>query len=349
MDWIRENKSWATIVGVFAAGGLAMGGVLLMSHFSYAESLEQLASIAGKVAKQEKEPLYPSAANVDALADKVAEYEGAVSGLGDVLLKLQPPVKDITDTDFVAKLKQDIAKTRQKAEAASIKLPKDFALGFDAYTKALPQSPEAARQLNDYVDAVGAVVNTVLDSGVTAIDSLQRSELTVEKPTATAPVAPVETSKKKAKAPLKTKGKGGKAIQPAKEIAKVVERRQMSLAITTDQKAFQALMNALASPSKMPYFTVIRVARVENEKQEGPLRNAPLTVDAPIKIESAPEIKPVDGAAASAAPKAEVITAPKPAAPDAVAVMGKEALHVSLDIDLVRFLAPDAASTAGTN
>ncbi len=347
MDWIRENKSLATIVGVFAVGGLGMGGVLLMSHFGYADSLEQLSSIAGKVASQEKAALYPSAANVDALAEKVSSYEDAVSGLGDVLLKLQPPVKDITDTDFVAKLKLRIAETRQKAGDA-VKLPKDFAFGFDAYTKSLPPSPEAARQLNDYFEAVDAVISLAISSGIISLDGLQRSELAVEKPASATPPPVEEPKKGKAKATASaSKIKGGKGSKPPKEIAKVVERRRLNLVVSTDQKALQALINALASPSKMPFFTVVRAVRIENEKQEGPLRNAPMAVDVPFKApEPVGDSKPEGTADAAAAPKVEVITAPKPAPADAVAVMGKEALKVSLDIDLVRFLAPspEAAS-----
>jgi hypothetical protein len=336
MDWIRQNKSLATIVGVFLVGSLAIGGVLLMANSSYSTSLDEMTSLSGKVTMQEKASLYPSEANLETLAEKVSGYEDAVSNLGGVLLKLQPPVKEITDTDFVAKLKTRIADVRKKAGDTSIKLPKDFAFGFDTYTKGLPPTPEAARQLNDYFETVDAVVNTALDAGIVSLDNLVRSELIVEKPNAPAPKAEAPEPKKKSKTPTKIKGK---PVKPAKEIAKVVERRQLTLSMTTDQKAFQALTNALASPSKMPYFTVVRVLRVENEKQDGPFRNAVIPPPEPVPSADPAPVKPAaDGA--PAAPQAEVIAAPKPAAPDAIAVMGKELLKVYFEIDLVRFLAP---------
>lgn len=345
MDWIRENKSLATIVGIFLAGSLALGGVLLMSHFAYGESLEQFSSVSGKVAMLEKAQLYPSEDNLSSLADKVSGYEDAVSNLGGVLLKLQPPIKDISDTDFVASLKTKIADFRKKAGDSSITLPKDFSFGFDAYTKTLPPTPEAARELNDYVETVYAVTNTALDAGIVSLDSLVRSELAIEKPNAPTEAKKPEP-KKKPKAATKIKGK---PVKPAKEIAQVVERRQLTMSFTTDQNAFQAFTNALASPSKMPYFTVVRVVRVENEKQEGPLRNAIATINNP--VQTTPDPKPTaDGEAA--APQAEVITAPTPSTPDAQAVMGKELLKVYFEIDLIRFLAPApeaSADAGGTN
>ena len=124
----------------------------------------------------------------------------------------------------------------------------------------------------------------------------------------------------------------------------MVERRQLNLTITTDQKPLQALMNALASPSKMPYFTVVRNIRVENEKQEGPSRNAPIDLGKETDV-TKPEPEHKTENAENAAPKVEVITAPKAAKPDAVAVIGGEKLKVYLEIDLISFVTP-AAETA---
>jgi hypothetical protein len=341
MDWIRANKTLATIAGIFLAGALGLGVVLLLAHFSYGDSLEKLTSLGNKVASQERASLYPNEANVTALEAKVSSYEDAVSNLGNVLLKLQIPAKDITDTDFQAKLKQQIADIRAKADGTKLKLPKDFAFGFDAYTVSLPRSPEAAKELNDYFDAVSSVVNAALAAGVSSIDTIQRSELTVEKGTPAPAREPAKSTKTKSKAKAKP---GSKAPKPPKEITKVVERRQLTLTLTTDQRPLQELMNVLASPGKMPYFTVVRNLRVENEKQDGPLRNIPIPAPPSSETNAPKESAPKEGAE-GAAPKAEVIMAPKPEHPDAMAVIGGERLKVFLEIDLIRYVepAPEAA------
>lgn len=340
MDWIREHQKLATIVGIFVAGALALGALLFTSNSGYAGSLETFTSMAGKVAMMEKAPLYPNEENVSALDEKVTGYENEVSRLGDVLLKLQTPVVPITDTDFQAKLKQRIAEIKTKSESGT-KLPKDFAFGFDVYTQSLPRSPEAARELGDYFDAVDAVVVAAMDSGARSIDSLSRSDLVVEKD---APPPPKPVAVKKESNFGKKKGSAAKkAVAPPKEIAKVVERRQLKLSFTADQKALQTLTNTLSSASKMPYYTVLRIVRIENEKQIGPVRTALSTGDVPVSgsktavvanIDTPP---PVDGAVL---PKAEVIEAAKPAPADATAVLGGELLKVFFEIDLVRFVEP---------
>lgn len=345
MDWIREHKKLATIVGIFAAGALALGALLFTSNSGYAESLDTFTSMAGKVAMMEKAPLYPNEENVSALDEKVTAFENEVSKLGGVLLKLQTPVAPITDTDFQAKLKQRIAEIKTQATTSNTQLPKDFAFGFDVYTQSLPRSPEAARELGDFFNAVDAVVVAAMDSGVRSIDSLSRSDLAVEKD---APPPPKPAPVKKESTFGKKKGASAKkVVTPPKEIAQVVERRQLKLAFTADQKALQTLTNTLSSASKMPHYTVLRIVRIENERQTGPMRSALSTGEGPVggKPSSAPvtsldtPVPPTDGAPPPP-PKAEVIEAPKPAPADATAVLGGELLKVFFEIDLVRFVEP---------
>lgn len=339
MDWIRENKTLATIAGVFLAGSIGVGALLLMSHFSYGDSLAKFEEVARKVSTQEKAALYPSQENVDELSKKVSSYQDEVGKLSDVLLRLQPKSEDIKDTEFQAKLKEKIAAVRAKAEQAKCNLPKDFAFGFDVYTRQVPPA-SAAAELKDYFDSVDAIVAALIDNGVSSIDTLERSELKVEKGEPEPKPEPAASeSKSKSKASTKARGKQAK---PAKPITQVVERRHVTMTITTDQRPLQAVMNILASPSKMPYFTIVRNLRIENEKQDGPLRNMPLPAGG---AEANPESgsKPVESPpkeGEASAPKIEVITAPKPLPADAVAVIGGEKLKVYMEVDVVKFVAP---------
>jgi hypothetical protein len=349
MDWMRTNKSLAAILGVAIAGALGLGTYLVMTYLAYGESLEKLQSLSGKIANMEKAKLYPNEANVEAKEEKVSAYEEEVGRLGTVLLNLQKDVtsKPITDTDFQGKLKQRIAEIRDKAAESKVGLPKEFAFAFDTYTRSLP--PQAATQdLNDYLDGVDAIVSAALSSGVKSIDLLQRSDIAVEKGAASAkrkprkpPPPPVVK-----KGPKKKPKKGAKPEVVAKapvEITQVVEKRTVTLDITTDQAPLQTLLNTLASATLMKHFTVLRILRVENEKLEGPLTNTRTKgLNEPVTPSVEPAAGPVEGAA-PAAPKAEVIEATKAAPPDAQKVLGGEMLKAHLEIDLMRFLEPEAA------
>ncbi len=354
MDWIRANKSLAGILGVAIAGAIGLGVVLFLTYSAYAESADSLKTWSGKIAKMETAKLYPSEANVEEKEEKVSAYEDEVGKLGTVLLSLQKDVtsKPITDTDFQGKLKQRIAETRERGKDALF--PK-FAFGFDIYTSSLP--PQAATQdLNEYLDGVDAIVTAALDSGVKKIDALTRSDLAVEKgaakpkKVAAAPKKPVVTTKSK------KKGAKDKPVKAPVEITQVVERRLITLDIESDQAPLQQFLNALASATLMKHFTVVRVLRIENEKQEGPpSKAAPVTgangvktLDSSGLVSAAPvetEKLPTEGAAT--APKVELVTTAKAAPPDATKVLGGELLKAHLEIDLVRFLEPEPESTAG--
>lgn len=93
------------------------------------------------------------------------------------------------------------------------------------------------------------IVAAIMTDGVSSIDSFERSQLSVEKDEPKPKPEPVQEKKAKAKTSPRT---GGKQAKPAKEITKVVERRQVTMTITTDQRPLQALMNILASPTKSP-------------------------------------------------------------------------------------------------
>jgi hypothetical protein len=342
MDWMRENKTLAAIIGVMVAGGLGLAAVLAMSYFKYTASLEEFQSVSNRVATLKGAKLYPSEENVAAKEAAISEYEDEV----------QQPVKPLSDTEFQARLKARIADTRQKAEGrlpAPMTLSKDFAFGFDSYTSSLPRSAEAAMQLGDYLGAVDDIVNMLITSGVSSIDSIERTELDVEKGKPPPPPEPPKETRKSSTRKT-TKGKATeKKAAPAKEIAKVVERRTLKLTLTADQGPLQVVMNKLASPSEMVHFTIVRQLRVENEKQEGPLRGSlPKLGDSASGGEAAPAdpsepVDPAKPAAAAVPAKPQVIEPAKPAAPDAQAVFGEERLRVYMEIDLVRFLEPSPA------
>lgn len=362
MDWIRKHKTLAAIIVAMVVGGLGLGAVLVMSYFGYAGSMEQFTQEAGKVATIKGAKLFPSQQHVDEREAAVSEYEAEVGKLGTVLLTLQQPVKPLSDTAFQAGLKDVIAQTRSKAEAKKTVLPKEFSLGFEKYNTSLPRSAEAAAQLGDYLNAAAAVADLLIDSGAKSIDQFERTPLIVESD-APPPAAPKPEPKKPvpSAASKRNQKSAAKAGPPPKEIAKIVERRTVTARLTTDQGALQKIMNVLASPTKMVHFTVVRLLRVDNKAQEGPIRGSlpKLNAGPPPGVEGDPtQPSPDAGAATPPAadvakpvvaqppPKNRVIEPTRPANQDAQAVFGEEDLQVYLEIDLVRFLEPKSSDSA---
>lgn len=331
MDWIRENKKLATLMGVFLVAAAGLGFLLVTSYSAYAESRQRFDTANGSLASMKSADLYPSTENLDKKKALVDEYEQKVTTLSKVLLSLQPKVESLTETDFQAKLKAKIAEIRTKAGKAT-QLPGDFALGFPEYTASLPKSASIATELSDYLDASEAVVTTLIQAGVDSVETFDRTQLASEKGETTTPSVAANPG-----------ARSGPAMPATKEVAKLVERRTLTINMTTDQGSLQSVLNQLASPSKMPHFTAVRLLRIENEKAEGPLR---ATVAQDLSRNRAPQTEEgfdqvmvtPDGEAKAVATGPEVISAPKPANKDAVGVLGQEKLKAYLEIDLIKFI-----------
>ena len=317
MDWIRENKPLAAILGVIIAGSLALGYLLFDAWSTYDAAKEGYLGLGGQVAAMEGARLAPTEANLKAKQAQVDEYGRVVTTLGKTLLILQPEIKPINDIEFQDKLKAKISEVRKTASQSRMQIPADFAFGFDEYTSSLPVSAAAATELSGYLDAMDELTKLFMKCSVKAVDLLERSKL------------PVETQA--AQTPQGAGNAGRQAQAPAQ--ASIMEKRQVVVVLTLDQGALQLLIGGLATPSEMSFFTNLRLLRIENQRQEGPLHSEVRLPAASLKnspVANQNETKKEEAAT-------DEIKPPPPAPPDTVAVFGQELLKVRLEIDLVKF------------
>jgi hypothetical protein len=356
MDWIRENKTLASIMGVFLALAAALGFLVINSWSSFGASNDRFIAANNALATMKSANLYPSPENLEKKKSAVEDYEKKVTTLSKVLLSLQPAVEPISETDFQAKLKAKIAEVRS-ISGKPTKLPSESSLGFADYTSSLPKSAAIAQELSEYVDATEAVVRVFIDSGVESVDTFERSLLASEKGETAAPPSAPAAPPKAGKVGVAGKGKAPVA---AKAVAEMVERRTLTFTLTCDQGPLQKVLNRLASPSEMPYFAAVRLLRVENEKNEGPLRAAvtlELSKSKSAAVDAAAAEVPqeqvvigTDGLPVAAAEATLKATGPaKPGIKDAVGVMGQEKLKVYMEIDLIKFIDPSKQVAGAAN
>ena len=313
MDWIRENKPLAAILGVIIVGSLALGYLLFDAWSSYTETKEAYLGLGNQVAALKGARLAPTEENLKNKQAMVDEYAKLVNTLGKTVLILQPKAEPISDIAFQEKLKAKISDVRKAVQGSGLQLPPEFSFGFDEYTRNLPKSGAAAAELSGYLDAMDELVKLFMKCSVKSVESLERSKLPIETQTA---------------ATAQGNNNAGMQAQPA---AGILEKRQVSVVLVLDQGPLQLLVSRLSSPTDMPYFTSLRLLRIENQRADGPLR-------AEVKLPAPPP--PVAAKAEEAA--TDEIKPPPPAQPDAVSVFGEELLKVRLEIDLVKFL--DAAA-----
>lgn len=322
MDWIRENKSLAVILGVILAASAALAYLLFGAWSRFTETRDSYLALGSQVAALNSLPLAPTDANVKAKKTMIDEYAANVNKLAGALLILQPPSVPIKDIEFQAKLKEKIANVRQKAALAQMTLPSDFAFGFEDYTSGLAKSAEAATELSRYLDATDELVALFMNCGVQSLDLFERSKLAIE---------------------TEKSGAQGQPMQQGP--APILEKRQISVVLTLDQGPLQLLISRLANPSDVRFFTSVRLMRIENERQEGPIR-----VDTGFSDAAAapppPAVTEAVGDGAEVKTDPDEIRPPAPAAPDSVPIIGEERLKVSLEIDLIKFLEAAKGMTA---
>lgn len=318
MSWINENKIPAVILGVTGLGAVGLGALLINAWSAAGSAQEEFDTVNTSIANLRSAELSPTVENLAAKQALVQDYQKIVGNLSLVLYKLQPEDKPISNTDFQAKLKNRIAEIKKLGGG---RLPAEFNLSFDQYTNELPKSDQVASELSTYLDAVEEVVKLLLASGINSMDMLERSLLPSEK----------GLSDKDANA-AKSKSKGSASRQSDGATVNITERRQLKVLVRADQAAVQTMLSKLASPSEMPFFTVVRLLRIENESQAGPPRT----------VISAPASTPT-----SDKPEGSASNAVQPAQADSRVVLGKETLRAYLEIDLVKFLNPQTAAAGG--
>ncbi|WP_395752080.1 Amuc_1100 family pilus-like protein [Prosthecobacter sp.] len=319
MDWIRDNKPLAAILGVTLLGSLALGYMVFSSWSGYSESSDTYQAVGVQINNLKSEKLAPTDANLKSKQAAVAAYATEVNRLGTALVTLETAVEPIKEIEFQAKLKAKISETRTQAAAAGLQLPEDFAFGFEEYTGKLPISAAAATELSGYLDALNELVQVLMKSGVKSVDLLQRSRLAAETQNA-APVQPANNN-------------FGRPMQTA---APILDKRQIVLNLTLDQGPLQLLVSKLTNPEDMKYFTTLRLLRIESQVQNGPLRkDVRIAPPDQTQLNNASPVQ--DPNKKAEAPSDEI--KPPPAAPvDVVPVFGNELLRVRMEIDLVRFL-----------
>ena len=325
MDWIRENKVLATILGVIAAGSIGLGYLLFDAWGAYSAARDEYTALGGNIAQIKGLALAPTEQNLKAKKALVDEYAANVSKLGGALLFLQPVPVPSKQAEFQTKLKDRVVQIKNLAQSLKVSLPPDFGLGFTEYLGALPTSDAVATELSAYLDL------------------LERAQLPNEQQSSARPVQPARTQA----------GMPGQGHPAASAPASIVEKRNVSIVMTLDQPALQLIMSRLANPADMKvrpdadqsFFTSLRILRVENQAKEGPVRQESVAAMQQGGVGGGESPSP-DGSPAANSGASTTLAPPPPAAADSVPVIGQELLKAQMEIDLVKFSDAVRVSTA---
>ncbi|MEX2579593.1 MAG: Amuc_1100 family pilus-like protein [Verrucomicrobiales bacterium] len=320
-----KSKIWLIVFGVVAV--LLLGGTgfyALSSYGDYSESLSSWDAKVGTIENLERQVPYPNEENTEALEAKVEGYEAAVQELFESLDTFQSPLNEtLRNTEFQQLVKTRVEDFRRYAKSNGLQFDPelDFQLGFDSYALTLP--PPALVPVLDYeLEAINHLLTELTDAGTEMLLSFERDPIP------------------------------GEAGAPDGHEEAVVHKYPVRLRFEGSHESFQEFINSIANDEE--FFYVVRVLKVKNALQEGPVKLSAADADSDIPRFEDPLTKQMasyemllewgyDGteeslsAVEKEAEEAGFVLAKQ----DARVLMGQENLNVFMVVDIVRFLNPE--------
>jgi hypothetical protein len=300
MNWFQQNRWLGTFLIV--AGVLTIGAIyfLFSARSKSDEALARFEEAVNEKKRREALDPFPSEANFRKMKQHLENYTAALNKLKEELKARVPGATPLAPNEFQSRLRQAMLTVTEKARANRVKLPDNFALGFEEYTTALPTTATAPL-LGQELGQAEALANILIEARVDAINTFRRQPMPDEHGNAAAPT-PAASPRPATNA----------AVTPA---GKNVEHGTIDVSFTSAPSASRRVLNQIVSAPQQ--FYVVRLLHVRNEKDKGPAREQAVQA----------------GTAAAAAQ-------PTPAkAPNAALtfIVGNEHIETAARVELLRF------------
>jgi hypothetical protein len=247
MNWFQENRWLGRFVIVFGAATLLSLILLWLAHRSAVEAKARFDEAAAERSRLERLDPFPSEANFRKMKVHLENYATALERFKEELKTHVLPETPIAPNEFQSHLRQAMLAVGEKARNNKVRLPDNFALGFDEFTSALPNT-NAAPLLGQQLTQAELLMNILIEARVDSVTGFKRG------------VLPPETAAATTRKP------------PAKPATgpKMVERAIVDLTFASSPSVARKVLNQIASSNQQVY--VIRTLYVRNEKEKGPPR-----------------------------------------------------------------------------
>jgi hypothetical protein len=312
MNWFQENRWLGTFLIGSGVAALAALFFVWMEKGAADDAAAQFATAAAEQNRLQQLDPFPSEPNYRKLKGHIENYAASLEKLKEQLKSHALPPTPLAPNEFQSRLRQAMVSLGEKARANRVKLPDNFALGFEEFTTALPNT-DAAPVLGQELAQAEMLALILIDARVDGISAFRR---------ASAPpvgLAPATAAAAPARKPP------GPNLTPGAPAAKLVEQQSIDVTFAASPSVTRRALNQIASAPQQ--FYIARVLRVRNEKDKGPSREQANA-----------------GGAAPAQPASAAPAAPgaaKPAGNTALNfIVGNEHLETSARIEMVRFNFP---------
>ena len=246
-DWFRENRWLGTFLIVLGLGALLSLYFLFSAKSSADDAVARFSEAAAERGRLERLDPFPSEANYRKMKVHLENYAGSLEKLKEQLKVHVLPAAPLAPNEFQSRLRQAMLATSDKARANKVKLPDNFALGFEAFTTSLPDTA-AAPVLGQELAQAELLMNILIDARVDGVTMFKRTELSPPGTAAT-------TAQRK---PALTTG------------PRFIERGIVDLTFVAAPSVTRRVLNQMASSPQQ--FYIMRTLHIKNDKDKGPPR-----------------------------------------------------------------------------
>src|SRR5438552_12483469 len=176
MNWYRENRWLGNFLIAFAVTALLALWFLFRARSGFTEASVQFNEAATERNRLEHLDPFPNEENFRKTQAALNNYGAALNKLKAELKAEMVPIKPLAPNEFQSRLRQAIVSTTEKARANRVKLPENFHLGFDEFTRTLPTTA-AAPWLGQEVAQVELLLGILFDARVDSITTVKRATL----------------------------------------------------------------------------------------------------------------------------------------------------------------------------
>src|SRR5437899_4066549 len=300
MKWFHQNRAFGMLLVGFAICTLLVGALFYWRWTVWSDARQAFDQVAAERNRLEHLDPFPSEANLRKLHGYIDGYSAALDKFKEQLKSEVASAPQLAPNEFQSHLRQAVVATLDRARTNNVKLPERFQLGFDEFTRIMPNTA-VTPLLGQELSQIQMLINILLDAKVDSVTSLRRTPLPEEGgPSSTPTLSPMVGRRAPGAKP------GGTPAPP------LVERNLVDVSFKAAPGAARKVINEIAASTRQ--FFIIRTLYVHNEKDKGPSR------------ERTANPTPQPGAQAS------------PGAAGALNfIVGNEHIEVSATIEMLRF------------
>jgi hypothetical protein len=300
-EWFKENRWLGTFLVGFGLKTLLAVWFLFRAKSNADDASAEFNTAAAERGRLERLDPFPSEANYRKLKVHIDNYAASLDKLKENLKSHMVAAAPLAPNEFQTRLRQAMVATFDKARANRVKLPDNFALGFEEFTTALPNTADAP-VLGQELAQAELLATILIDARVDSIGAFKRGALLPPGTAATTALA---------------------RKPPPANASKLVERGVVDLSFMAPPSVARRVLNQIASSPQQ--FYVVRTLHVRNEKDKGPPREQ---ATAAAGVSPAPPANAAGTAATTAQPKTNAAL---------TFIVGNEHIETSARVEMVRF------------